>query len=116
MLRSQTRATKSLNPGAEFSRAAFFRFWVKLVAGVLGFEPRQAESESAVLPLDDPPKPGKNPFGTARLDQPAAPFKDAFGRLLLLPNLAPYLAIGIGRAVHVHIYGAGQKAVGLCFR
>src|SRR6266704_1746462 len=25
------------------------------VAGGLGFEPRQAESESAVLPLDDPP-------------------------------------------------------------
>ena len=28
------------------------------MAGELGFEPRQAESESAVLPLDDPPKPG----------------------------------------------------------
>ena len=26
------------------------------LAGGLGFEPRQAESESAVLPLDDPPK------------------------------------------------------------
>jgi hypothetical protein len=26
------------------------------VAGGLGFEPRLAESESAVLPLDDPPK------------------------------------------------------------
>ena len=26
------------------------------MAGGLGFEPRQAESESAVLPLDDPPK------------------------------------------------------------
>ena len=26
-----------------------------LVAGGLGFEPRLAESESAVLPLDDPP-------------------------------------------------------------
>ena len=26
-----------------------------LLAGGLGFEPRQAESESAVLPLDDPP-------------------------------------------------------------
>src|SRR5437588_7528296 len=25
------------------------------VAGGIGFEPRQAESESAVLPLDDPP-------------------------------------------------------------
>jgi hypothetical protein len=25
------------------------------LAGGLGFEPRQAESESAVLPLDDPP-------------------------------------------------------------
>jgi hypothetical protein len=28
------------------------------LAGGLGFEPRQAESESAVLPLDDPPLPG----------------------------------------------------------
>ena len=27
----------------------------KGVAGGQGFEPRQAESESAVLPLDDPP-------------------------------------------------------------
>lgn len=26
------------------------------VAGGLGFEPRLTESESAVLPLDDPPK------------------------------------------------------------
>ena len=86
------------------------------LAGGLGFEPRQAESESAVLPLDDPPKPGENPFGTARLDQPAAPFKDAFGRLLLLPNLAPDLAIGIGGAVHVDIGGSGQKAVGLGLR
>ena len=30
----------------------------KQVAGGLGFEPRLAESESAVLPLDDPP-PGR---------------------------------------------------------
>ena len=28
----------------------------KSMAGGLGFEPRLAESESAVLPLDDPPK------------------------------------------------------------
>jgi hypothetical protein len=28
---------------------------MKTLAGGLGFEPRQAESESAVLPLDDPP-------------------------------------------------------------
>ena len=28
---------------------------IKEVAGGQGFEPRQAESESAVLPLDDPP-------------------------------------------------------------
>ena len=27
-----------------------------LLAGGLGFEPRLAESESAVLPLDDPPR------------------------------------------------------------
>ena len=27
----------------------------KILAGGLGFEPRLAESESAVLPLDDPP-------------------------------------------------------------
>jgi hypothetical protein len=86
------------------------------MAGGLGFEPRQAESESAVLPLDDPPKPGENPFGTARLDQPAAPFKDAFGGPSLLVNLAPDLAIGISRAVHVHIEGPGQEVVGLGFR
>ena len=29
------------------------------LAGGLGFEPRQAESESAVLPLDDPPTEAK---------------------------------------------------------
>jgi hypothetical protein len=28
-----------------------------LLVGELGFEPRQAESESAVLPLDDSPEP-----------------------------------------------------------
>ena len=28
---------------------------INRVAGGQGFEPRQAESESAVLPLDDPP-------------------------------------------------------------
>ncbi len=32
------------------------------MAGGLGFEPRQAESESAVLPLDDPP-PGRCTYG-----------------------------------------------------
>ena len=30
------------------------------MAGELGFEPRLAESESAVLPLDDSPKKDKN--------------------------------------------------------
>src|ERR1700733_15153688 len=34
------------------------------VAGGLGFEPRLAESESAVLPLDDPPNP--LPLGVLR--------------------------------------------------
>ena len=29
-----------------------------LLAGGLGFEPRQPESESGVLPLDDPPPDG----------------------------------------------------------
>lgn len=33
-----------------------------LLAGGLGFEPRQAESESAVLPLDDPPAWGRRPL------------------------------------------------------
>ena len=38
-----------------------------LLAGGLGFEPRQAESESAVLPLDDPPRPGgQSPKGLPR--------------------------------------------------
>ena len=32
------------------------------VAGGLGFEPRQPESESGVLPLDDPPT-GRGPSG-----------------------------------------------------
>ena len=39
------------------------------VAGGLGFEPRQAESESAVLPLDDPPRAG------CRLDYASGGFK-----------------------------------------
>ena len=30
-----------------------------VLAGGLGFEPRLAESESAVLPLDDPPEVGR---------------------------------------------------------
>ena len=30
-----------------------------MLAGGLGFEPRLAESESAVLPLDDPPTPAR---------------------------------------------------------
>src|SRR5262245_31151702 len=34
-----------------------FGMYMFLLAGGLGFEPRQAESESAVLPLDDPPRP-----------------------------------------------------------
>ena len=33
------------------------------VVGGLGFEPRQAESESAVLPLDDPPTGAFCPAG-----------------------------------------------------
>ena len=33
----------------------YYRKERKQVAGGQGFEPRQAESESAVLPLDDPP-------------------------------------------------------------
>ena len=40
------------------SKALSERFPQKeVLAGELGFEPRQAESESAVLPLDDPPRP-----------------------------------------------------------
>jgi hypothetical protein len=38
---------------------------VKFLAGGLGFEPRLTESESAVLPLDDPPTyPGRREAGT----------------------------------------------------
>ena len=38
------------------SRAKYLILLIKQrLAGGLGFEPRQAESESAVLPLDDPP-------------------------------------------------------------
>ena len=43
------------------------------LAGGLGFEPRQAESESAVLPLDDPP-PGRK----ALWDRPFRPAGGAF--------------------------------------
>ena len=44
----------------EVENATWRENWV---AGGLGFEPRQAESESAVLPLDDPPKTGVDPVG-----------------------------------------------------
>jgi hypothetical protein len=38
------------------------------LAGGLGFEPRLAESESAVLPLDDPPSAaGESPPGSGGL-------------------------------------------------
>src|SRR5579884_1428833 len=48
--------------------------WVRhQVAGGLGFEPRQAESESAVLPLDDPPSGQK-----ALRDRPFRPARGAF--------------------------------------
>ena len=40
------------------SRFKHLIFQINWLAGGLGFEPRQAESESAVLPLDDPPLPG----------------------------------------------------------
>ena len=59
------------------------------MAGGLGFEPRQAESESAVLPLDDPPtgasirsgreaslikrRPGVQPYHLSPAAQPAEP-------------------------------------------
>jgi hypothetical protein len=52
---------------------------IGLLAGGLGFEPRQAESESAVLPLDDPPKPGSRrafralAFPVGRLGPPLLP-------------------------------------------
>ena len=36
-------------------RKSFLKKNRGMVAGGQGFEPRQAESESAVLPLDDPP-------------------------------------------------------------
>ena len=40
------------------------------LAGGLGFEPRLAESESAVLPLDDPPsEAGPLPYHAERLDR-----------------------------------------------
>ena len=36
--------------------------FVILLAGGLGFEPRLEESESSVLPLDDPPKSWSHPL------------------------------------------------------
>ena len=41
-------------------------FSVKKLVGGLGFEPRLAESESAVLPLDDPPAVAGTWAGPAR--------------------------------------------------
>ena len=41
----------SAHPGSEHGGGCW-------VAGGLGFEPRQLESESRVLPLDDPPTKG----------------------------------------------------------
>ena len=38
-----------------YEKAGSVAGFCRLLAGGLGFEPRLAESESAVLPLDDPP-------------------------------------------------------------
>jgi hypothetical protein len=43
---------------------------IRQVAGGLGFEPRQAESESAVLPLDDPPTGRLSTQGGRRFQAP----------------------------------------------
>src|ERR1700733_9556360 len=71
------RASQAAETAAQFFQFGNRGVWPHWVAGGLGFEPRQPESESGVLPLDDPPsKRGAAPAGTARLDQPPTPCKD----------------------------------------
>lgn len=49
---------------------------VSFMAGGRGFEPRLTESESAVLPLDDPPKTGTKRLLTyVRSDRVSSPFR-----------------------------------------
>ena len=67
------------------------------MAGGLGFEPRLAESESAVLPLDDPP------MAMWRLDSRWGP--DAQG----VSGLAADLADQAGKALA--FLGAGCRAL-----
>ena len=58
-LEAGTNAPKWTPKWSEVFRKPAPESVTKSVAGGLGFEPRLAESESAVLPLDDPP-PGRN--------------------------------------------------------
>ena len=60
------------------------------MAGGLGFEPRQAESESAVLPLDDPPTEAEG------LDQPSRPFNPQSATCLVpsSPCCYPWRIVG----------------------
>ena len=52
-------------------------FGVKM-AGGLGFEPRLEESESSVLPLDDPPMLKTNDKRIIEKDKVKRPFERAF--------------------------------------
>ena len=54
----QVCGTKQRLPKGVALIIVIFQLVGGFVAGGLGFEPRLAESESAVLPLDDPPTKG----------------------------------------------------------
>ena len=101
----QTRSSrpKSANSRVYLGRLATPAFFKDWVAGGLGFEPRQPESESGVLPLDDPPS------GRTLRDRPFRPARPPFqGRkglgssrskgLLILLN--PAVAAGVGHGQH----------------
>src|SRR5262245_14543612 len=76
-----------------------------LLAGGLGFEPRLAESESAVLPLDDPPnsvRPRESNSALAEL-RPAARLAPADLLALDLARVARHEARGTKRLAQLRV-------------
>src|SRR5487761_420613 len=73
------------------------------MAGGLGFEPRLAESESAVLPLDDPPagasrrffSTGRAHLGRAGVTEPTSKFVNQTFPCFAFPPAAPAGIIGM---------------------
>ncbi len=73
--RSIVEFTRSVNFDLVHYFGLLWSFSEAKLAGGLGFEPRLTESESVVLPLDDPPI-GKNARQTqGELDIPILPMK-----------------------------------------